>query len=246
MTEFNMDALQIECAHCGSTFSIELTQCPNCGISLYPLEDDPDGWAGDDELYGSPEQVGFWSWLGTLAFGWLVAAILSISLYALLRSRFFARSGPWVVQSLNFACVALGVFLAGLVIGRSTGTRPYLLSILVALCSLSVALLLTAYETTEYVEVLLSPFTLLGLFVIFSAALMGVYIAVDVLPRITADKPTTAAKSEEGLYQDLLIKVRFNNELAERLVEYERKRTPDADRKTLLENAIWRWERDNR
>jgi hypothetical protein len=44
---------EIECANCGAYVYIELTRCPNCGISLY----EPDG-EGDERLKFHP-QSGF-------------------------------------------------------------------------------------------------------------------------------------------------------------------------------------------
>jgi hypothetical protein len=51
---------------------------------------------------------------------------------------------------------------------------------------------------------------------------------------------------EDMLYQDLLRKVRFNGSIADRLIEYERKQDQQACRLKLIQNAIERWERDNR
>ena len=51
---------------------------------------------------------------------------------------------------------------------------------------------------------------------------------------------------EDLLYQDLLRKTRFNGSTADRLIEYERKQDPQASRLKLIQNAIERWDRDNR
>jgi hypothetical protein len=48
------------------------------------------------------------------------------------------------------------------------------------------------------------------------------------------------------LYQDLLSKVRGDAATAERLIEYERERAPNASREELIRRAIERWEDDNR
>ena len=47
-------------------------------------------------------------------------------------------------------------------------------------------------------------------------------------------------------YQDLLIKVRWNRGIADRLIEFERKNAPALDRNEHIRRAIERWERDNR
>ena len=56
----------------------------------------------------------------------------------------------------------------------------------------------------------------------------------------------THRRSEDSLYQTLLAKARNDTELADRLIEFERKRTPYASREELIRSAIVRWERDNR
>ncbi len=48
------------------------------------------------------------------------------------------------------------------------------------------------------------------------------------------------------LYQQLLHRVRMDHEIADRLIDYERRRTPYARRETLIRNAMERLSRDNR
>jgi hypothetical protein len=48
------------------------------------------------------------------------------------------------------------------------------------------------------------------------------------------------------LFQKLLARVRRDEGLAIRLINYEKKRRPNASVKTLIETAIWRLDRDNR
>ncbi|MFC1996753.1 hypothetical protein ACFLXI_03985 [Chloroflexota bacterium] len=48
------------------------------------------------------------------------------------------------------------------------------------------------------------------------------------------------------LYDDLLSKVGGDHLVVERLIEFEQKQKPNSNRKTWLENAIERWEHDNR
>ncbi|CAG0981994.1 hypothetical protein ANAEL_01801 [Anaerolineales bacterium] len=52
--------------------------------------------------------------------------------------------------------------------------------------------------------------------------------------------------SREQLYQHLLTLTKHDKDLAERLIEYERKRKPNASEEELIKNAIERWELDNR
>lgn len=54
-----------------------------------------------------------------------------------------------------------------------------------------------------------------------------------------------ASLNQAALYNDLLLKVAGDRRAAERLVEYERRQQPNANRMVWLQNAILRWERDN-
>ncbi len=51
---------------------------------------------------------------------------------------------------------------------------------------------------------------------------------------------------QAGLFNDLQRKVGGERAAAERLVEFERARLPGANRTVWLQNAIRRWEQDNR
>jgi len=50
---------------------------------------------------------------------------------------------------------------------------------------------------------------------------------------------------QSELYDELLLKVGGDPAAVERLVEFERQQSPDANRTVWLQNAIQRWEHDN-
>jgi hypothetical protein len=56
----------------------------------------------------------------------------------------------------------------------------------------------------------------------------------------------SGAMKEAVLFDDLLRKVGGDRSVVERLIAYERKQRPGATRLTCLENAIQRWEQENR
>jgi hypothetical protein len=56
----------------------------------------------------------------------------------------------------------------------------------------------------------------------------------------------TGALQEAALFDDLLRKVGGDRSTVERLIEYERGQRPNATRLTCLQNAISRWEQENR
>ena len=61
-----------------------------------------------------------------------------------------------------------------------------------------------------------------------------------------AEELFTGAMKEAVLFDDLLRKVGGDRSVVERLIEYERAQNPNAPRLTCLQNAIQRWEKENR
>lgn len=58
-------------------------------------------------------------------------------------------------------------------------------------------------------------------------------------------QPSAPNAKKTYTYEDLLIKVRWDRAIADRLIEFERKKAPTADRNELIKRAIERWLRDN-
>jgi hypothetical protein len=61
-----------------------------------------------------------------------------------------------------------------------------------------------------------------------------------------AEELFTGALREAALYDDLLKKVGGDRSVVERLIEYEKQLSPGSTRLILLQNAIRRWERENK
>ena len=61
-----------------------------------------------------------------------------------------------------------------------------------------------------------------------------------------AEELFTGAMREASLFDDLLKKVGGDRSTADRLIEYERQLSPGKTRIIHLQNAIQRWENDNR
>jgi hypothetical protein len=61
-----------------------------------------------------------------------------------------------------------------------------------------------------------------------------------------ADELFGAAINEADLFNNLLLKVGGDRPSAERMIDFERRQLPHGNRLLWLENAIRRWERDNR
>ena len=61
-----------------------------------------------------------------------------------------------------------------------------------------------------------------------------------------AEELFTGAMREASLFDDLLRKVGGDRSAVERLIEHERGQKPNSTRLTCLQNAINRWEQENR
>ena len=92
----------------------------------------------------------------------------------------------------------------------------------------------------------------LAAFVAYSLPGVVVYLlpllllAAGVVYYLTQSRPNARSSREKQLYRQLLQRARGDEELVERLVGYERRRKPGADRLELLENVLYHWERDSR
>ena len=80
----------------------------------------------------------------------------------------------------------------------------------------------------------------------------GLFDKVGVFFRAKLGKPFSAEEvfgqflDQSKLYKDLLAKVGGDENVVERLIQFERQYQPDGSRITWLKNAIQRWEGDNR
>ena len=79
----------------------------------------------------------------------------------------------------------------------------------------------------------------------FSLAIESVMRKLRGKPHV-AEELFTGAMREAVLFDDLLRKAGGDRSVVERLIEYERGQTPQATRLTCLQNAVRRWEQENR
>jgi len=79
----------------------------------------------------------------------------------------------------------------------------------------------------------------------FSLAIESMLRKIRGKPHV-AEELFTGALREAALFDDLLRKVGGDRSAVERLIAYERGQKPDATRLTCLQNAIRRWQQENR
>jgi len=235
-SDFSRD---LECPHCGATFSYELTHCPNCGVNIYAPEDEEDG-----EFSQSVSSFidSFRFPLGILA-GWAATLVLSLGLYIPIRFAFTLPQSGYIVYFIAVSCISIGTFAGGFLAVRIAKENVILSALLVGLAGVGIAIAILLREWT-----ILFPFpsVTLGWLAILAAGFAGTKIAEKMLRKITFETLFVVSPTEENLYQDLFIKAGYDHNIANRLIEYERQRAPQATRSQLIRSAIQRWEHDNR
>ncbi len=255
----DLDSNDLECPHCGATFYYELTHCPKCGRAIYPSDFDDyeeeevgteaEGWGVNPEnLKATPRLKSAPHPLGGILMGSVISNFIGIFLFFILENIFekaITVSPASLIRFIPLASVPLGAFLGGYVATQMNQAHRFLNGISVGLLSLAATFLLTAYQYDLATEPFFRPETLPWWAAIFLATLLGSYLPRRVVQTNTLQtlfKPRT----EYQLYTDLLTKVQFDRPTAESLIAYEQKRAPRATRFECIQNAIDRWERDNR
>ena len=229
----------LECPHCGETFHYELTRCPSCGVNIYLPEEDEEGKLS--KTYSSFIDT-FRFPLGILA-GWVAAIVLSLGVYIPIRFAFTMPQSQYVVYSIMIACIAAGVFAGGFIAVRIAKENVILGALLVGLVGVGIAI---AILLREWMTILPFPSVTIGWLIILAAGFAGAKVAEKMLRKVTVETLFVVPQTEENLYQDLFIKAGYDHDIAKRLIEYERQRTPKTARSELIQSAIRRWERDNR
>ncbi len=245
MPEIEFQDNEIECANCGASFYIELTKCPNCGVSVYfpefqesirPKSREEDSIETIGKVFGS---------LFIVAGGLLVSSAITFFIFFSLKKTVASQLDGLGMQTLISALTMVGAFGGGFVAARYAKYRPSLHGLIVGLLSVGLSILLIAYEEdlTSTFPPLLIPIVGWGLITL--SGLFGAETAENLARGTTLDQLFSPEKSEDELYQDLLAKIRFDKDIADRMIEYERQHAVNASKAYLIQSAIRRWERDN-
>ena len=235
-----MDDNTYECPNCGAKIYPEMTRCPECGQNMYPEE---------EETLPATEATAKGGWgatIGVLMIGMLIASGIALILHFILAT--FAK--PSTLGGLGKAVLVLagplGCLVGGYVSGGLARQHPKFLGAVEAALTLPIL----ALFATHWVEVtpgfLLTPMALLVGLLTILAGVVGGWLSVMFSGNVAWKEKWQVRGWEDLLYQDLLRKVRFNGSIADRLIKYEREQDPQASRLKLIQNAIERWERDNR
>jgi hypothetical protein len=235
-----MDDNTFECPNCGAAVYPEMSRCPRCGWNMYPEDDEQDS-------SGQETAAPAWgSTLGGFIAGWLITVGIALLLNLLL-SR-FEPAGTISGFGMAVLIIAgpLGA-LAGGYVGEGVARQsPRLLGGLVGMLALPILALFATHWVEVTTGFLLSPLALLAGVLTILGGVGGSWLNAKFTQDTAWQEKWRIRGWEDLLYQDLLRRVRFNGSAADRLIEHERQQSPDAPRYKLIQNAIERWERDNR
>jgi len=233
-----MDDNTFECPNCGARVYPEMTRCPQCGQNMYPED--------DVTVASETTSPGWGSILGSLLLGLLISAGIALVLHFIVASFISPSMLGGFGKAVLFLAGPLGSLVGGYVCAGLAHRDAKLIGGLVGVLSLPVAALLTTHWVQVTLTLLLSPWSLgVGLLIVL-AGVFGGWLNLRFTRNVDWQEKLKVRSWEDMLYQDLLRKVRFNGSIADRLIAYERKQEPEASRLKLIQNAIERWEWDNR
>jgi putative membrane protein (TIGR04086 family) len=245
MSQIEFNDNEIECAQCGEFFYIELTKCPNCGVSVYfpEFQERISQKSGEEDSIEIISKI--FNSIIVVAGGLFITSVITFFIFFSLKKTIASQLEGLGMQTLIFALTMIGAFVGGFVAARYAKYRPSLHGLIVGLLSVGLSILLIAYEedlTSTFPPILIP---IVGWGLITLSGLFGAETAENLARGATLDRLFSPEKSENELYQDLLAKVRFDKDIANRLIEYERQYAVNATTAYLIQSAIRRWERDN-
>jgi ribosomal protein L37E len=244
-TNNDFDQQQIECPRCGEEVYYELTRCPNCGLNFYLTDQQGDWWEGERNV--SEERA---PWLDVsivgLLLGWLVSGMMAFGVHYLIAQVFRSSSPSFIPQILIIFVNPAGAFIGGWVAIAFAERNAILHGIALGLFSIGDAILLEAYWRDLSYENLIRGQTILGWGLTLLAALLATSLYMKRAQRDMVKALFFPDRAESRLYEELYVKVGYDRDRVERLIDYERQRAPKEGRAELIERAIQRWNRDNR
>jgi hypothetical protein len=170
-------------------------------------------------------------------FSWrtaLMAALLAFGVFGAVRFLFGSFFNPGVRALGVMVGFPLGAFTAGYWAGIQTKDRPWLYALFATGVLFGVSMLFNTLPDNAISLLLGLVGGPLGAWL----AARGGFSSLGVNLRMP--------EREDQLYQTLLLRVRQDRYMADRLIDFERRRSPNAPRSRLIQDAIERIERDRR
>jgi hypothetical protein len=238
-----MDDNTYECPNCGAKIYPEMTRCPECGQNMYPEDEEtlPATAAAAETAKG-----GWGSTIGVLLIGVLIASGIALILHIIVATFVNPSTLGGLGKAVLVLAGPLGCLVGGYVGGGLAHQHPKLLGGVVAVLTLPILALFATHWVEVTPSFILSSWAILAGVLTILAGVVGGWLNIRLSGNVAWKEKWQVRGWEDLLYQDLLRKVRFNGSTADRLIKYEREQDPHASRLKLIQNAIERWERDNR
>ena len=228
----------IECPNCGASVYYELTRCPKCGWNFYDAD-------ANARFEAPPISAPRWLVpLKAILPGSLCSAAVAFAIHYGVSQFYSPITLPRPAGIILFCAGPLGALAGGYLAGVLAKQRPIANGIAVGIVTIGFSLLFESHWQQVNATFLLQPVTWLGWIAIALSGVGGSLLYMRLSAQATL--PQWIVVPEAELYRDLLAKVRSDSQTAERLIAFERQKTPQASRRTLIQNAIERWLQDNR
>jgi hypothetical protein len=224
----------IECPKCSGDIRIIHTICPHCGLNLYPNDWDHQALINEDDSRSLS--------LSVLAIfvGWLAGGVFTFILHFLLKNWINAFvNHQFIISSIS----VLGGLLSGMVTGFVIDEKPAWHGIFVGFLTVGTGILFDFYWDNASEEGFINVGSVITWVIIMFFVIGGCII---VYHHPFKAKPYEFPEDEYSIYRELLSRVQNDPSTVERLIDFERQKSPSVDQIVLLKNALQRWKRDNR
>jgi len=243
--DYDFDDHQIECPRCGEMVHFELTRCSNCGLNFYLADEEGEWWEAEQSVSRVRSSLPDIS-LVAILLGWLVSALIAFGIHFLVAQVYGSQSTSLSGRVVLLFANPLGSFVGGVVVAALAERKPISHGIILGLLSVGDSLLLEAYWRDLSQVNLLRPITVLGWGLTMLAGVLAAYLYMKRARQEMVEALFYPSEWDSQRYDELYMKVGYNVDRVERLIEYERRRAPGKSREEWIERAIQRWERDNR
>ncbi len=247
-SDWDTDAPEIECPHCGEEFYFELTSCPNCGKNVYPSEDEDlieDDYSSEFTSDFLEDWFAEFAKPATIFLGLVISFVASTAIFLAVRLILKDFAFSWPGRGILLVSAPIGAAIGGYAAAAIDKRQPRTIGFWVGGLSVIAAIVLAAVDADRTGSWFGLESIPLWLLTVLSGASGAEYWRRQqrdaIIQNLFID-----FEEEDVLYEDLLTRIGQDEEKAERLIEYERQFMPNATRRTLIESAIERWKRDNR
>ncbi len=217
-----------------------MTRCPQCGQNMYPE---------DEEEPAPVEESSLTTWPGDLYSLFIGVAISNGIIFIILYiARIIFAVSRWELLSISILLISglIGALVGGYVAAHLSAWPRKWIGTLVGLLDLPFLVLFATIWFSVDLSFIQNPWVIMSGVLTVLAGMLGGWLNYLFVQETSWKEKWRVRGWEDLLYQDLLRKVRFNGSIADRLIEYERQQDPQANRLKLIQNAIERWDRDNR